>query len=47
MKELLVIYIIGNERKGFKGTPAECETYFRTHLLAGYKIQFVTTYKLV
>ena len=47
MKEMIVIYIVGNKRLGFRGTKDECELYFRTHLIAGEKIQFVTTFKLV
>jgi hypothetical protein len=47
MKEMIVIYKVGDKRLGFRGTKQECEVYFRTHLLAGEKIQFVTTFKLV
>ena len=47
MKEMIVVYIIGGKRLGYRGTVDECEQYFRTHLLAGHKIQFVTTFKLV
>lgn len=46
-QEMIVIYIVGNKRLGFRGTASECETYFKTHLLAGFKIKFVTTFKLV
>lgn len=47
MKQMLVVFEINGERRGYKGNRWAVERFFKALCSSGVKVQIVTAYKLV